>query len=768
MMDMYAKCGSLMKAYETFMGLPVRDTVSWTCLIKGYIDHGFAEEALDCFEQMQQEGFSPNAFTMSCSLKACGIIRSLEKGQEIYSEVEKRGLLDTDAYVGSTLVEMYARCRLLGTAQIVFNRLSVRNVVSWTVLIGGYIDLGYGKEALECFENMRNEGIFPTAATYVCVLKTCGELRNKDMGIKIHAEIEKLGLLDGELAVGGSLVDMYIKCGSLEKAQKVFQKLPFWNLVLWNALITGYAEGGHTKKAIECVNLMRNAGILPDSITFISCLKACYHGGDLDKGQEVHSEIERIGFLENDITISNSLIAMYSKLNLLPRAREIFSKTPSHNIVTWNTLIAGYAEHGQGWEALQCLEQMRLENVLPNIITVVCTLKACGNVGAILKGRELHVIIGKTDMLKNLFVLSALVDMYAKNGFLIEAHEIFSILPDRDVVAWTTLISGYADHGYGKEALKFSEEMLADGISPNTVTFICSLKACGSIGAADKAQQLYEEAQRKGLLEGDLLICNSVIDMYSKCSQVSKAQNVFNKLSSKNIVMWNTLLAAYALHGYSEETFRCLERMHAECIPPNCGTFIWILKACGLIGASHRGKEAHAEIERLGLLGRDVAVANSLIDMYVKCNLLTTAHRVFKKLTHRDIATFNSLMVGYARQGDGEGVLGVFDELLIEGLQPDAITFCTVLTVCSATCLFNKHEMYYQTFSTSFGIAPTIEHMSKMIDLLGHVGGLGRVTTLIKESSKPLHFSPWHAILSACRTYGYMKLGQEIFHGSIC
>eukprot|EP00250_Pteridium_aquilinum_P013618 c21461_g1_i1 orf=1-507(-) len=168
---MYAKCGSLTRAQEAFDGLPLRDIVSWTILMAGYNDHGCGEKALECFDRMQHEGILPNAFAMACSLKACGSILALDKGREIHTEIERWGLLERDVFVGSSLIDMYTKCGFLGTAQVVFNRLPVRNVVSWTVLIGGYTDFGYGVEALECFKRMQLEGVSPNAATFVCVLK---------------------------------------------------------------------------------------------------------------------------------------------------------------------------------------------------------------------------------------------------------------------------------------------------------------------------------------------------------------------------------------------------------------------------------------------------------------------------------------------------------------------------------------------------------------------------------------------------------------------
>eukprot|EP00250_Pteridium_aquilinum_P009322 c18595_g3_i1 orf=2-544(+) len=179
---MYAKCGSLTEAQDVFDELPYRNVVSWTSLITGYVEHGHTEEALDCFERMQREGFSPDRVTFLSVLRACGSLGTVDKSQQIHAQILKCGLLERDVVVGTALVDTYGKCSLLAKAKEVFDMLRVHDVVSWNALITGYAYHGYGEEALDCFKQMQRQGVSPNRVTFASALKACGTLGASDKG----------------------------------------------------------------------------------------------------------------------------------------------------------------------------------------------------------------------------------------------------------------------------------------------------------------------------------------------------------------------------------------------------------------------------------------------------------------------------------------------------------------------------------------------------------------------------------------------------------
>eukprot|EP00250_Pteridium_aquilinum_P022069 c25297_g15_i1 orf=1-915(-) len=241
LMEMMVEVGAMAHAQMVFNRLPYQEECSWNCLITGYVDCGELKHALILYMKMRETySLHPSAYTFVALLKACTLLKDLQRGDNIVEEIVKEGLLDGNVFLGSTVINMYAKCGLLSKAEDVFDKLVIRNVVSWNSLIAGFSEHGFGEEALQCFDRMQHEGIFPDAVTLVCSLKACSSLGATNKGREIHTQINRLGLLERDIFVGNALVDMYAKFGSFEKAQELFSNLPSRNLVSWNALIAGY------------------------------------------------------------------------------------------------------------------------------------------------------------------------------------------------------------------------------------------------------------------------------------------------------------------------------------------------------------------------------------------------------------------------------------------------------------------------------------------------------------------------------------------------
>ena len=208
-------------------------------------------------------------------LKACTSSRDLERGLDVYSEISRFHCLQDDVFLGTALVDMYAKCGSLIRAQEVFDKLPVRNVVTWNALLTGCVDSGCGEEALDYFEEMHLEGILPNAVTFVCILKACGVAQSLSLGEVIHVEIMKQNLLERDVILGNALIDMYVKCSMLERAQEAHDKLPRRNVISWSTFISGYAQHGFGDKALDCWRKMKDEGLSPNATTFIFVLKAC-------------------------------------------------------------------------------------------------------------------------------------------------------------------------------------------------------------------------------------------------------------------------------------------------------------------------------------------------------------------------------------------------------------------------------------------------------------------------------------------------------------
>lgn len=714
--------------------------------------------ASNCIHQSQKRNIKGRILLLRL-LKACEQQKDVQRGSCIHIELVKAGLFDKDVFVGSALVNMYAKCGALSKAQEVFDALPLRNIVSWNAIISGYAQHGHGQKALSCFEQLKREGFSPNAVTFTCILKACGDIGALKEGQRLHCQVLRDGLVGKDIVIGTGLVDMYCKCGSLAKAECVFYGLPAHNIISWNVLISGYAKYGHCEEALSCFEQMKAGSFSPDAATMVYVLKACTGLGAFDKSQEIHSDIVKEGLEGGNTVATHALIDMYAKCGSLAKARQLFLDLPEWDLPSWTALISGYAQHDHGEEALAFFEWMQSTGLAPDAVTFSCILKACGGIGAVDKGLELHARISSYDLLeKNYVVGTALVDMYFKFGLLEKALDMFNKLPFKDVVSWNALIRGYTQHGHGEEALDCYQRMQLEHLSPDAVTFSCSLKACGILRAAFAGQEIHHELVRNGLLEKNIAVANALIDMYAKCGLLDEAQEVLNRLPNRDAISWGALIAGYVLHDHFEEAVGFFEEMQHEGYSPDACTYVSVFKACGSIGALEKGRKVHFQIVGDDLVEIDVVVASGVIDMYAKCGMLQEAKDVFDEVSVCDLISWNTLVSGYAQFGKFEAVLNTLAKMLRKGVQPDTVTCIVMLTMFSHSGLLEEGQMYFETMSKSYDLTLNVEHEVCMVDLFGRAGLLEKAVAVMQKMQASSSVTAWHALLGACSKWEHKEL----------
>ncbi|XP_058068318.1 pentatricopeptide repeat-containing protein At2g34400 [Magnolia sinica] len=387
--------------------------------------------ALEFYRKMKFSGERPNNYTYPFVLIACANLPFLNCGRVAHSSVFKAGL-DLDRHVRHSLITMYARCGEPGTARKVFDEIDERDLVSWNSMISGYAKMGFAAEAVGLFGRMREAGFVPDEMTVVSVLVACGDLGDLELGRWVEGFVEGNGM-ELNSFVGSSLIDIYGKCGDLESARRVFDRMRQKDVVAWNAMITGYAQNGVSNEAIELFNTMRESNIEPDKITMVGVLSACASVGALDLGMWVDAYASRKG-LKHNIYVGTGLIDMYAKCGSLDRALCIFGDMPWKNVVCWNAMISGLAFNGRGQEAISLFTRMAEgdKTVRPNDITFVGVLSACVHVGLIEEGRwwfdSMEPVFGVVPKIEH---YSCMVDLLARAGHLEEAYEFIETMPEK-------------------------------------------------------------------------------------------------------------------------------------------------------------------------------------------------------------------------------------------------------------------------------------------------------------------------------------------------
>ncbi|KAI5079221.1 hypothetical protein GOP47_0006892 [Adiantum capillus-veneris] len=626
--------------------------------------------------------------------------------------------------------------------------------------------------AVNSIETLRLEAVVNTLESeplvsiqeLIQVLGRCQRERSVPCARRLFSHLCQWGL-DTCDPLGNFLVPMLVEMDCIHEAQKFFDKLDRQNEYSWTCLINAYTKSGQPQHAIELFeNVLNDGTVQPTGYTYVAVLKACSELKDVKRGSEIHKVVASTGLLVNDLYVGNAVVDMYAKSGCLAQAQGVFDALPVRDVVTWNVLASGYYQSGQNGEALSCLEQMEVQGISADAISYVSKLKACANSGAIDLGQLAHAeIIMKGLPIKGPLLGSAVVDLYAKCGLLQEAQEVFNALLVKDVIAWTALISGYAEHEQGEEALKCFEQMQALGVNPNAVTFVCSLKACASIGALDKGQKVHAQIDKEGLLKWHVLVGSALVAMYAKCGQLTKAQKVFDKIQVPDIVSWTALIAGYVEQGNNEEAFKRFDQMLKRGIVPDAVVYTCVLKACGGLGAIDRGREMHAFVEKCGLTVKDRLLGNALVDFYAKCGLLLDAQFMFDNLSARNVVTWTALIAGYAQSGHIMMALQTFETMMEEGVKPNLITFVTVINACCHAGLIEKGEEYFKDMTRGYSLVPTVEIYTSMIDLFGRAGHLVKSIGLTEGMPHEVDSTVWHILLGACQKWEDVELGRYTF-----
>eukprot|EP01018_Ginkgo_biloba_P018588 Gb_36614 [translate_table: standard] len=494
--------------------------------------------------------------------------------------------LDENIFLLTRLVGLYAMCGTMDNARLVFDKLQETDVVMWNVMIRGYVRNRRCEEALSLYYRMQLAGINPDKFTFPCVLNACASLSAIQEGKEIHNHVLVTGF-QSDVFVGNSLIAMYAKCGAIELARLVFDKMPKRDVVSWNAMTVGYAQNGHANEALILFDEMRLVDVIPDSVTMVSVLTACAHLGDLEQGKWFHKSIISSG-LESSVFVGTALIDMYAKCGSVELARQVFEKMSLINVITWNAMISGCTQNGQAWEALTLFNQLQLMDVKPNSATFGIVLQACAQLQALQQGEWIHDYINRTGYKSDVFVETALLDMYAKCGRIEIARLLFDNMSRRNVVSWNAMIAGYVQTGYANDALTLFNKMKLADVKPNLATIMGVLPACAQLAALQQGKWIHGYIIQSGH-ESDVYVCNSLIDMYAKCGSIEVARQLFDRMSERNVVSWSAMIAGYGMHGYGEDALALFSQMQETGMKPNHITFVSVLYACSHAGLVDEG-----------------------------------------------------------------------------------------------------------------------------------------------------------------------------------
>jgi pentatricopeptide repeat protein len=515
--------------------------------------------------------------------------------------------------------------------------------------------------------------------------------------------------------------------------------------------------------------------------------------GSLDDARRVFD-----GMLQRNTFTWNSIISALIRWGYLHEAVQVFGSMPEPDQCSWNSMVSGFAQHDRFDEALQYFSKMHRENFMLNEYSFGSALSACSGLVNLKMGIQIHALVSKSCYSSDVYMGSALIDMYSKCGSVACAQRVFDRMSERNRVSWNSMITCYEQNGPANEALEVFVKMMDCGIEPDEVTLASVVSACASLLAIREGLQIHAHVVKCDKFRDDLVLGNALVDMYAKCCKIKEARWVFDrmpirnvvsetslvngyakagsvkdarlmftKMMERNVVSWNSLIAGYTQNGENEEALGLFLLLKRESIWPTHYTFGNLLNACANLSELQLGRQAHGHVLKHGFRFQsgeesDIFVGNSLIDMYMKCGSVEDGSRVFENMMERDCVSWNAMIVGYAQNGYGTEALQIFQNMLSSGEKPDHVTMIGVLCACSHGGLVEEGRNYFHSMRTEHGLTPLKDHYTCMVDILGRAGCLDEAKSLIDKMPMQPDAVVWGSLLAACKVHKNIILGKYV------
>ncbi|XP_026385828.1 pentatricopeptide repeat-containing protein At4g39952, mitochondrial-like [Papaver somniferum] len=585
------------QVFNSFNGY--KDTFLWNSIIKSHFSDGDYKNTLEHFSKMHFSSILPNPFTIPMIVTACAELSDIEFGRIIHCFGLKFGLLRYYVAIGSSFVYMYCKCNELGDAENMFDEMTVRDVVSWTALINGYVQNDEFEKGLDCFREMHKVGVGdgekPNVRTIDGGMKACGNLGYVLSGRCIHGYMVKTGSGYSQF-VKSSLLSMYSKCGTTEDAASSFLELDDKDLISMTTIIGVYAKKGRIRECLDLFWAMQKSEIDPDEIIISCIISGLGNSKKVSEGKAFHGMIIRRGFKLSKMVI-NSLISMYSKFGCLNIAENLFDRLFERDVDSWNHMISGYSKLGLETKCFELFREMQQLRVEANKDSLVLVLSSCSESALI--GRSVHCYAIKNGKDANISVANSLVGMYGRCKNLTAANRLFRRV-QKDIVTWNTLITAYTHSGHSNEAISLFEQMISADVKPNSVTLKTVLSACSHQAALEHGKRVHSYIKEMGL-EFDLSLVTSLVDMYVKCGELQLSREIFDSMPKRDVISWNVMISGYGIHGDANAAVELFQQMEDSGARPNGLSFLAVLLACTHAGLVEAGKDIFSRMERYAI-----------------------------------------------------------------------------------------------------------------------------------------------------------------------
>ncbi|CAN0854754.1 Pentatricopeptide repeat-containing protein At2g29760, chloroplastic [Linum grandiflorum] len=531
---------------------------------------------------------------------------SLKQLKQIHAQMLRSNKLH-DPYAASELftAAAFSSFSTLDYARKVFDQIPQPNLYTWNTLIRALASSSDPIQSVLVFIRMLHDSPFaPNKFTFPVLIKAVAERRCFLVGRAVHGMAIKTSF-GADVYVLNSLIHFYSSCGHLDLAYLVFEIIEGKDIVSWNSMVTGFVQGGYPEKALDLFERMESEGVSPDGVTMVNVMSACAKTMNLTLGRQVCDYIDRNGMMMNlnvcnatidmfvkcgeveiarglfdnmekrDVVSWTTMIDGYAKMSEHGIARDIFDSMPRKDIPAWNVLISAYEQNGRPKEALAIFRELQLSKCAkPDQVTLLSTLSACAQLGAMDIGEWIHRYIKKQEIQLNRNLATSLIDMYSKSGDVGKALEVFHSIDNKDVFVWSAMIAGLAMHGRGEAAMELFLAMQESQTKPNSVTFTNLLSACSHSGLVDDGKRLFDQMERVYGIVPETKHYSCMVDVLGRAGHLEEALQFIKDMPlAPSASVWGALLGACCIHGNLDLAEKACSHL-LEIEPGNHGAYV--------------------------------------------------------------------------------------------------------------------------------------------------------------------------------------------------
>ncbi|XP_071712010.1 putative pentatricopeptide repeat-containing protein At3g11460, mitochondrial [Rutidosis leptorrhynchoides] len=668
----------------------------------------------------------------------------------------------------------------------------------WNSIIKYHTKLKDDRAILDTYTRMESLGILPDTATLPLVLKACARLQAIEKGKKLHDDVVSNTGMVHDVRVGTALVDFYSKCGLLENALNVFDKMPERDVVSWNAMISGCVGCCEYQLALDLFSYMQNWNLKANAVTVVEMLKVCAELLDLRLGKVIHGYCLRHGLFNSNDYVDSSLIGFYLKFDL-STAYLVFETLTSRNTIIWNTMITGFVNNKDYMKALKIFVSMVDNGIQCDSVTMLVVIQACAEFGSLELGMQVHQLVIKLGY-SNMHTTNALLNMYTKFADLRSCYELFNSIPSRDAALWNSILSCSIESGFVDDSLYLLTEMQLDGVQINERTVVILLGLCVQISdGLVNGKSLHAYAFKIGE-ERNSHIENCLVNMYSMFNHIEDATRIFIKIKEVNVISYNVFVSGLVYNKLNVQACEIFVQMLDLEMKPNSQTITLIISAIDSRELLNIGRSIHGYVTKCGV-HVDASLNSALTEMYMDCDDEESGMTLFENYPDKDLISWNSLMSCYIKNNQEYKAL-IFFHYMISWMKPNFVTIINVLSLYShlsnlpqGRCIhaytlrrftsLDRDLSLANAFITMYARCGSLEYGEKVFNNLREkdivswnamiagygVHGRGDIAMLtfekmVNKGIKPNRVS-FVSALSACSHSGMIDKGVHLFHSMV-